>query len=227
MISRRLTLFLAAIGLVAFMAVAKPSGAATIITVTATGTVTDASDVALIGTTASLSQSFVVTPGSLFPDASFGVGAFETLSLDVTLGGSPYSFDTSGGAAAFGVYFLQRLDIGGGTPAAIGAQTTIEVAPGVLIFAQAAISSLVDDFVDPTDLLQTFTFLSIPGSADASFGASAEDADGNSLGFFLAERVDTFTVTVERDIAIPAPAGLLLFVGGIAGLAMARRRRRR
>jgi hypothetical protein len=225
MIMRRFAMVLAAIGVAALVALARPAEAATFITVTATGTITDSSEAGLIGREAVMTQRFTVTPGSLFPDPAFGVGVFDMLSLSITLDGTPYFFDTSGGAGALGIYTLGKLDLGGGTPASISAQTTIEVAPGVALFAQAAISSLVDDFVDPIDLLQDFAFPPGPAGGEGGFGASAEDATGTVLGYFLAERLGSFVVTVDRDIVVPAPAGFAMFAAGCLGLVLVRRRR--
>jgi hypothetical protein len=225
MVIRRLALLVPALFFAAGLSFARPADAATVITVSATGTISVSSDAGLIGRPASLSQSFVVTPGSLFPGTDFGIGVFETLSVSILADGVPFFFDTSGGAPAVGFYGLVKLDVPATVPASVSAQSTIEVAPGVVLFAQAAVTSLLADFVDPSNLLQIFSFPPFPAGAASGFGAEATDANGDLLGYFLVEAVREFTVVVDRDVVVPAPAGLAILLVGIGGLAWAGRRR--
>jgi hypothetical protein len=225
MVVRRLSVLVSALALALCVASIRLADASTVITVSASGTISDSSDAGLIGRPASLSQRFVATGGSLFPAPDFGSGVFDTISVSILADGIPFVFDTSGGAPALGLYTLAKLDIPGTVPASISAQSTIEVAPGVTLFAQALLSSLAVDFVDPSNLLQDFTFPPFPAGAASSFGAEALDAGGDLLGYFLVEAVGEFTVVVDRDVVVPAPAGLAILLVGIGGLAWAGRRR--
>jgi hypothetical protein len=226
MVLRRLALVFSLLAVALCVALARPADSATIITVSATGTISDSSEAGLIGREASMSQRFVVTAGSLFPGADFGAGVFDKLSVSIVADGTPFLFDTSGGAPAFGLYALARLDIPATTPASISAESTIEVAPGVTLFARALLSTLAADSVDPSNLLGDFTFPPFPAGAASSFGAEATDAGGDLLGYFLVEAVREFTVVVDRDVVVPAPAGLAILLAGVGGLALAGRRRR-
>jgi hypothetical protein len=223
MVMRRVVGLFVAVLLVAGVVSAPSARAATFISVVATGTVTDSNDPGLLGAAISIEQRFTVNPALLFPGADTSVALFQTVQISVTLGAATEGYASTGAAQDFGIYTISKLDVPGSVPAAVDAQSGVEIFGGaMLLLANAKISSDSDDFVTSTDLLQNFVFPPFPAGATVSFGFSIEDTDGNVMVSATSTDVTSLTVTV-REVAIPAPAALGLFAFGLVGLVAARR----
>jgi hypothetical protein len=224
MVMRRIVGLFVAVLLVAGVVSAPSARAASVISVVATGIVTDSNDAGLVGAAFSLEQRFTVNPALLFPGAGMSVAVFETVQISVTLGSVTEGYAGTGAPQDFGIYAISKLDIPGTVPAAVDAQSGVEIFGGaMLLLANAKISSVSDDFVASTDLLQNFVFPPFPPAAILSFGFSIEDLDGNVMVSASSTDVTSLTVTV-REVTIPAPAALGLFAFGVAGLLVTGRR---
>jgi hypothetical protein len=197
--------------------------AATLITVVASGTITDSSEPSLIGTTSTIEQRFRVNPATLFPDPVFAVALFDVLQATITTDGGTDVIDSSGASSAGGIYAISKLDTVGGVPASISAQSSFGIFGGTLLI-NASIQSDTDDFVPSTDLFQNFVFPPFPANATVTFGLSLEDGNGGVLLSYFVDRVASLTVTVREIADVPAPAALGLFAFGLVGLLALRRR---
>jgi hypothetical protein len=195
--------------------------AATIISVVATGTVTESADPSLLGVSMSIEQRFTVDPAQLYPGTTNSLATFATLQVSVTLGSWVYVYASTGATSAFGLYAVQMLD--GLTPASVDAQSTIE-SGGDLLLASALVQSSSGEVAPDANLLQNLAFPPFPSGSTLSFGFSLQDAASGDIYYWASSgRVTSLTVTVS-EVTIPAPAAFGLMAFGLAGLVVLRRR---
>jgi hypothetical protein len=199
--------------------------AATLISVVASGTITDSDGGALNGETITIQQSFVVDPSMVFPDPAYSFATFDKLRVSVTIGSGTDVYDSATSASAFGTYTISALDVPNGVPAVVSGQSMLEIVPGFFLYAAAEIRSNSNAFVPSTDLFQNMAFPPLPSDTTVSLGLTLQDSEGNVLLFLLADQGDAFSVTVREISEVPAPAALGLFAAGLAGLLVIRRRR--
>lgn len=223
MVFRRLTLLLAGLGLAASLALAapRPAEASTKITVTATGTILEGEDSTgtfggsagevfdLAGLTASLVQVFTLTPGAVIDDATPGaiLAFFEEVTTTVTANGFSVTFTSAIGSGYYGLFTSDGLD------------AATSIFDGMTnLYANTVV---LDEALAVSSLLQEFAYSAFPGIWQ--FGASAFEADFTGVFWFFVAGPTSVTVTVEQ-VAVPAPAALVLFLVRFAGLAAACRR---
>jgi hypothetical protein len=229
MLVRRATLFLAAIGLAVSLTAARPAEAATKITIVATGTVeagydtdgslTGAAAPDLTGLTATLTMILTETPGAIIEGGPPNASAFFSLATVAIVVGedgpivtlsAPSDFPTVG-------YFLNESG---------GILASGEFA-GSPFFSSAFVAYNDSGFAF-LSIFDEFTLVAEPDSG-WGFGAARLTVDFSDpenpavSGWEFVATPTAITISVEH--AVPAPAAAGLFLVGLAGLALARRRR--
>jgi hypothetical protein len=221
MLLRRLTFFAAVLGLVVGLAVARPAEAGLVVTITATGTITEGDDGNggnLAGLGVTMTQVFA-QGGPAFVSPGFSFAAFNQVALALSVDGLPPVFLdsalTAGGAA---VYTIATLANG---TAGVGSFASIFLTPFGELQTFMDVSNAAAEIAPSTALLQNFVFPPVPNGTTMYFGATLLNDVGDVESYFLAERVTQITIEVTQ---VPAPAAFGLFVVAVAGLVAARRR---
>jgi hypothetical protein len=231
MILRRLTLLFAAFGLAASLGAARPAEAATVATLTVTGTVYQGQDndgsltgtpnTSFVGRSASMTMTMILPPGYDYSDI-FGSPDIAT-TVSITLGDVSASFlpgDFQGGIFR---YFPGNASFA----ATVFARALAFIGDEVSAAAYVDVSSSAGFTETP---LSGGGFRLTPnGPLGGEFGAGRafveEDESGDPTpfgGWFFDATVESLTVTVVPQ-AVPAPGAAALLAVGLVGLCLVRR----
>ena len=229
---RRLALTAVAAFCLVLAGLVQPAASNPVVTVTTTGVISFGTDDgsltgaagSLVGQSVTMVQTFTVTGGYAEAGTNPLSGVFDSASLAVTIGAFATVIFAEPGS--FGAITVGTLDVPNLLPAQFTTALGMLDGSGNTLFAQSTISSLVDAFIVSTGIFEDRDFIPAPSGAALSFGAALASAAFDPIWDFTVESVSAFTVVVTGlPTAVPTPAALGLLGLGLAGLALARRRR--
>jgi hypothetical protein len=231
MILRRLTHLLAAFGLAASFGAARPAEAATVATITVTGTVdqgrdndgslTGTPDTSLVGRSASMTMTMILPPGY---DYSFGADSPEVATaVSIMLGDVSASFVPGDFQTGIFLYFLGNASFA----ATIFASALASI--GDEVSALAYLNAPSGAGFTETPLAGGGFSLTPNGPLAGLFGAGRAFVEEDELGdptpfggWFFEATVASLAVTIVPQ-AVPAPGAAALFAVGLVGLCLVRR----
>jgi len=230
MILRRLALLCAALGLATSLGAARPAEAATVATLTVTGTVVAGQDndgsltgtiQSLVGRSARMTMTMILPPGY---DYSFGADSPEVAAtVSITLGDVSASFAPGDFQIGFFEYFAGDLLFAG----VINAEGLSFI--GDELSALAGVDARSADGFTETPLAGGGFELTPNGPLAGFFGAGRAFVEEDELGdptpfggWFFEATVASLAVTIVPQ-AVPAPGAAALFAVGLIGLCLVRR----
>jgi hypothetical protein len=210
--------------------------AAPVVEVRATGVISSSSGDAsspfaapLVGQTATVVHTYTYTPTTVSantPQQSFAL--FDAIGVELTVGATTVAWsDSTAALPSFALYTLTLGDIPNAVASAVDSQLALEVANAEMVQSQTLVSSLLQNLMFDTNLLQSFTFALPLAGISATTGLAFFDDTGGLVWDLVVNAPTAVTVTVSGlpGAGVPLPASAPLVILGVALLLLMRQRR--